>query len=707
MDDLYTQIKRFMEPESIAVVGVSTRTGPGSFNAMETILERGYRGRVYGVNPKGGEILGVKVYPSVTDLPEVVDLAVISTPRGAVPGIVRECVAKGIKAVIIIGQGFADGDEEGKRMQEEIMASIRGTETRIAGPNTLGVANAYAGFYTAFFNFTNKKVANGVVCQSGIFLGGAMDFCTGVGLGIDIGNTADVDFSDVLEYFGREDRVQVISMHIEGLKDGRRFLETASRVSRIKPIICYKTGRSEAGAKAAGSHSGSLAGEDHVYDAALRQAGVIRVEDGDELNDLNKTFLTYPGIGGRRIAIVTITGGGGIATVDACERYGLEVAAYSPETMALLKSLYPDWMEPGNPSDIWPAGMGKGYHMVTARVLEQVLNDPGVDAVVCITPAYMPPEKDLFTVSDIIKEAAARHRDKPLAVWIFAPHKRELGAIFEEDGTIAVYPTPERAVRALAALYRYYHGIKPAPLPQAETPAGVDLKRAARILRAGKAPGPRTILGEDAFAVLQAYGIPTVRSGRAAGREEALRLAGQMGFPLVMKLDSPDISHKSEVGGVVTGIAGLDAVGAAYDGIMASVAVRAPGARVEGVILQECVTGGVEVILGARRDPQFGPVLVYGLGGIYTEILRDVSFRVAPVDRAEALKMMAETKTYPLLTGARGRTAADVEALAGTIVRLSQLLLDCPEILEMDINPLMAGPDGVVALDARIVTDRP
>lgn len=369
----------------------------------------------------------------------------------------------------------------------------------------------------------------------------------------------------MLEYFEREDRAKVINLHIEGIKDGHRFMEVARRVSRKKPLLCYKTGRSVAGARAAGSHSGSLAGEDYIYDAAFRQSGIIRVEDSNELNDLNKTFLTYSGIGGRRIAIITISGGVGIITVDACERYGMEVASFSRETMEAFNNLYPDWMDVGNPADSWPAGMSRGYRMVTATALDKVLSDPQVDAVVCITPAYMPPAEDQFIISDVIKEAAAAHPDKPLAVYIFAAHRRELGKIIESDGTIAVYPTPDRAVRALAALHRYHNEIKIAPLPRNEESASIEPACTDGVLgQAAALPGAgagTTILGEQAFAILQAYGITTVATQRAAGREEALLMAGQMGFPLVMKLDSPDVSHKSEVGGVKVGLNNVEAVG--------------------------------------------------------------------------------------------------------------------------------------------------
>lgn len=701
MDDLFTQIKRFVEPDSIAMIGVSSRTGPGSFNGMENLMARGYKGKLYAVNPRGGEILGVAVYPSITDVPEVVDLAVISTPRAAVPEIVRECAAKGIKAVAIITQGFADGDDEGKRLQAEIMEAIKGTDTRIVGPNTLGMVNSFTDFYPSFVTFTNKTTANGVICQSGIFLAAALDFTSGVGIGIDIGNTADVDFSDTLEYFHKEDRVQIVNLHMEGLTDGKRFMETARRVSRSKPVLCLKTGRSEAGARAASSHSGSLAGEDTVYDTVFRQAGVIRVDHVGEMSDLNKTFLTYPSIPGKRIAIITISGGAGIALVDACSRCGLEVAGFSENTLEELTNVYPQWMDVGNPADIWPAGMSKGYLPITRLALEKIMNDPQVDAVICITPAYLDPDEDPLDISALFKDAARMRPDKPLALWVFGPHRSKYGQKLEEEGTIVAYPSPEQAARALAALYSYHHEMKNAPVAIETNLPGFETSKIRTLLAEAGANGTE-ILGAKALEVIRSCGIPAVNSMIALSKMEAVEVALEIGFPVVMKLNSPDVSHKSDIGGVKVGLKTAEEVAAAYNEIMSNAAEKAPGARLEGVLLQKHLTTGTEVILGAKRDGQFGPVLVYGLGGIYTELFKDVSFRVAPVDEREAKAMITETKSFKILQGARGRVPADIQALTGAITRLSRLATNFPEILELDINPLLAVPEGVVALDARI-----
>jgi acetyltransferase len=345
--------------------------------------------------------------------------------------------------------------------------------------------------------------------------------------------------------------------------------------------------------------------------------------------------------------------------------------------------------------------MSRGYHAVTRLALEEILGDPGVDAAVLITPAYLDPEQDSLDVTAMVREIAGKFPDKPLAAWVFGPHRPAWAKKLEQDQTIVVYPSPESAARSLGALYSYHHRIKNAPAVEEAGLAGPAAEKIKGLLRkAGKNGGE--LLGAEALEVIAHCGIPTVRTIPAHSPGEAVRAAGELGFPVVMKLNSPDVSHKSDVGGVLVGLKTADEVSRAFDSILQSAAQKAPGARLQGVLLQSCLSGGTETIIGARRDRQFGPVLVYGLGGIYTEVFRDVSFRVAPVDTGEALSMIEETRSYKILQGARGRQPADFKGLAGALAGLSRLVSHFPEIIEMDINPLLAGPDGVVALDCRI-----
>lgn len=709
----FDEVAFFLNPRSVALVGVTTRTEPEAYNPLEQLLKTGFKGRIYAVNPKGGEILGQATYRSVLELPEVVDLAVISTPREAVLKVVKDCVAKEIKAIIIITQGFADGDKEGQVMQAELGKIIQGTGTRLIGPNTIGVVNAFTDFHTAFLDFHRQINNNCMISQSGIFLLGSADFTAGIGLGIDLGNAADIEISDLLEYLGNDAQIKVINLHVEGIKNGRQFMELARKVGRKKPIFCLKTGRSEAGAKAAISHSGSLAGEDHVFGAAFKQCGIIRVQDVEEMHFFNKTFLTYQSISGPRIAVLTISGGAGIATADAMSNYGLKLAQFSPSTLNRLKEVFPDWMEVVNPADIWPAGMMHGYHHIYSLSLEIVLSDPQVDAVFCVSPAYLHPAQDkLLNITGLLNQAAANHPEKPVAVWVYGPYRQEFASILEKPGRVIAYHSPERAMAALGALYRYHHQIKPAlENPEENRPLiafnnNQKINRVKRIFYTAQKQNKVTINFPELGEVLQAYGIPVVSTKVAHNLTEALAAAEEIGYPVVLKVLSPEITHKSDVGGVYLNLNSLEAVEEAFMKIKALELNQELKIQILGVLIQPYIsnTNSVEVILGSKKDPVFGPVLVYGLGGIYTELFKDIAFRIAPINYTQALAMIQETRSYQLLLGFRGKPSLDTEALVSSLLSLGQMVVNHPEIQELDLNPLLVMPKGVLALDARLST---
>ncbi|AGL03065.1 acetate--CoA ligase family protein [Desulfoscipio gibsoniae] len=693
----------FVNPQSIAVIGVSSRTGPGTFNVLERMLASGYQGVIYPVNPRGGSILGLKVYKSVKDIDGHVDLAVIATPRTAVPGVVKQCTEMGIKAVVIITQGFSDAhDEAGMLMHQEIVNTIRGTKTRVVGPNTIGIVNTFANVDTSFVSFNTRTSPVGIVCQSGILLNASQDFAGGLGIGIDIGNTCDIGFTECMEYLADHDQIQVINLHMEGLRDGRRFLAAAREVTPRKPVLVLKTGSSEEGARAASSHSGSLAGEDAVFSAAFAQSGIIRVEDSTRLAELNQTFITYRQMKGKRIAFMTISGGAGIMAVDACSKNGLKAARLSDQTITALAGIFPDWMKVGNPADIWPAGMAKGYGKITALALDKILADDNVDAVLCATTGYLDPANDPLNTIDVINDIAARYPDKPTAVWVFGPHKQQYAKKFRDAKVAVAYNSPESALYCLAKLYQYHSTIKEQQYELYQAPQDTNHAGAAAIIAAGMG-NHITALNEQALDVVEAYGIPVVRRGLAQTPEQALQLAEDLGYPVALKIASSDITHKSDAGGVILNIKSGYELVKAYDKIMQNALAHRPDARINGVLVQSQITRGTEVILGGRQDPQFGPVLVYGLGGIYTELVRDVTFRIAPVTRDEALEMIKETQSYKILSGARGQEPGDIEGLVDCIVRMGALLCDLPEITEVDINPLLVKPSGCLALDARLI----
>jgi len=448
------EMKLFMEPESVVVIGTPRLTGPGSFNILENLVNTDFPGRVYPVNPNADEILGMKCYPSVLDIPDDIDLAIISTGRSVVPRIVRECTQRGIKALIIVGQGFADGDEEGKELQSEIVRIAREGGARILGPNTFGIANAFNNFTSAYIELEMKKHPIGIIAQTGFFFVGLPKF-TIVGKGIDLGNACDIDFADGLGYFEDDPQIKLILLHMEGTKDGRRFMEVAGRVAKKKPIVALKTGKGDEGARAAQSHSGSLVGRDEVYNAAFRQCGVIRVDDVDEFDDLCKAFLRLPLMKGRGIGVITITGAGGIIALDTCQKYNIHLAKLSPETLSRIGALAPPWQTLENPADIWPAMMiaGHPFDEVFNTTLEALLTDPNIHGLIIIFAAFSPqgpmfPMGDIFQITDKF--------EKPVVCWLYGTEVDGVASMMEQEGRMVVYPTLDRAVRALSRLNDYY-----------------------------------------------------------------------------------------------------------------------------------------------------------------------------------------------------------------------------------------------------------
>jgi acetyltransferase len=455
MADGRDQLGLFMEPDSVAVIGASRRTGEDAYNVVEHLLEYGYRGRIYPVNPNATEIVGLQAYPDIGAVPETVDLAVISLPRELVPRIVSQCVDRGIRAVTIVTQGFTDAeDEEGQRLQAEIDRVVAGTPTRILGPNTFGTANASLQFSTSFARVTMKPLPVGLICQTGAFFVGFSDAVL-LGKAIDVGNASDIGVAEALEFFEADEDTEVVALHVEGLKSGRRFLEVAERTTGRKPVVALKTGRSSQAARAVQSHTGSLVGRDEVWSAALRGAGVIRAEDVVDLCDAVRAFYTLPHIGRGRVGVVTHTGGLGITGVDAIERVGLELADLSAATLERMQSLSPSWLGVGNPVDIWPGMMISGNPLLDMEraAIESCLDDPQVDAVLCILTAYRHGRG--AELLEVVEDLCPRHPDKALLFFLYGPYYQETRDVLEGTGRTLVFPGPERAARAVAHLVAY------------------------------------------------------------------------------------------------------------------------------------------------------------------------------------------------------------------------------------------------------------
>ena len=454
MSDARRQMKLFLEPESVAAIGVSRRTGPGTYNLLEHLVRYGYNGRIYPVNPNAGEILGIKTYPGVGAVPEVTDLALISLPRLSVVQAVRDCIEKGIKAIIIITQGFADADdEEGRLMQDEIVALARSAGTRLLGPNTFGVANASLRFCTAYLPIPMEENGVGTVSQTGATFVGLNDIRL-VGKAIDVGDACDVDTIDCLEYFEQDDQTRVLSLHIEGMPDAKRFLEVVRRVALRKPVVALKTGRTEQSVRAVQSHTGALAGKDELWDVALREAGVVRVDDIEELADTLRAFLTLPAPRGYGIGVISPTGGFGIIAADACGRSGMELVTFNETTVAGLQALSPEWLAVGNPVDYFPGVsiMGHPRDEMELAAMRLIMADERVNAVMGVMGAFSPELGDELAL--LAREMARDFPDKPLVYFLYGPYYAEVRKRLESTGTTLGFPSPERAARALMHLKR-------------------------------------------------------------------------------------------------------------------------------------------------------------------------------------------------------------------------------------------------------------
>jgi acyl-CoA synthetase (NDP forming) len=445
-------MKNFMEPESVALIGISRKSGPGSFNYMENMIKFGFSGRIFPINPKAKEILGRKAYPNVRAVKEKIDLAVISAPREDTVSILKDCVAAHVKAAILVNQGFADADSRGKEIQKEVTEIAKRDGIRILGPNTLGVLNSFNNFTTSFMPLAKERAPVGLICQSGILFVGAQVFSGKIGKGIDLGNACDIGFYEALRYLGEDPDIKIIAIHMEGLSKGKEFLSLASRLVKEKPIIILKTGSSETGAKAALSHSGSMAGNYQVYKAALRQAGVTFLEEDGQMTSAVKTLINLPAMKGDGVAVITYSGAAGIMASDALERYGLKLSTLSHETIHRMAELSPGWMPLGNPLDIWPAVMVHGTHKAYSVALKAVLNDPRVYGVICIAIAPMIPDFSFLDVSESLNRAMEELPPKPVTAWLYGPNTKEISERFESKNRIMVYPTLEIAAWSLSLL---------------------------------------------------------------------------------------------------------------------------------------------------------------------------------------------------------------------------------------------------------------
>jgi acetyltransferase len=699
-------LDKIFKPQRIAVIGASNNPGSVGYTVLKNLIGSGFAGVVYPVNPRYEAVQGIHAYPDVKSLPRTPDLAIICTPASTVPDLLEQCGEAGILGVIIISAGFKETGEEGRKLEERLRSTIQKFEgMRVIGPNCLGIIVPSLRLNASFAAAMPPDGHVAFISQSGALCTSVLDWALEEGIGfsyfVSIGNMVDVTFGDLIDYFGADERTRSIILYVESIAEARRFMSAARAFSRTKPIVVYKAGRFAESARAASSHTGAMAGEDAVYDAAFRRAGAVRVYEIGEIFDTAELVARVRPPLGPRLAIVTNAGGPGVMATDALiARHG-QLAELSPETLEKLNKILPPFWSHGNPVDVLGDASPERY----AQALEAVLRDPGVDAVlVILTPQAM---TDSTGIARAVAEISKKHTKPILAAWMGGTTVQEGIRTLNQAG-IPTYLTPDQAVQAFMHLVDYGRNLDLLYQTPREIPVEFAVDR--RKIREDFLPIFRKekILGErDSKALLSAYGIPVTMPELARNEDEAVELAKNLGFPVVLKIHSPDITHKTDVGGVVVGIITEEGVRHAFRQILTSVREKAPKARIEGITVQRMVSAaqGVEMILGARKDPTFGAVLMVGAGGVTAEVLRDRALGLPPLNERLATHLLESLRIWPLLQGFRSRPRMNVEKLIEVIMRFSYLIADFPEIQEIDVNPLVVTPEEVVAVDARVVVD--
>jgi acetate---CoA ligase (ADP-forming) len=688
-----------LRPRSIAVIGASRHPNTIGYQILDNLVRYGFVGPIYPVNPKAPFIHSIRAYPSVTAIPDDVDLAIIVVPKELVLAAAEECGQKGVKGLVVITAGFAEVGGEGVEREQALLEVVRRHGMRMVGPNCMGVLNSHPSVsMNATFAPTMPPYGPvGFISQSGAMGLSILDYAEELGIGIhqfvSVGNKADVSGNDLLIEWADDPEISVVLMYLESFGNARRFYRIARELTRRKPIFVVKAGRTAAGARAASSHTAALAGTDLAADALMEQCGVIRAQTVEELFDYAMAFPRLPLPRGDRVAIVSNAGGPGIVLADACESAGLKVPELAPETQAAIRKLVPEEAAVRNPVDLIASATAETFHHVLALVLE----DPNVDSVI-VSVAPPPLKGQAGDVAEGIVAATAARKDIPVLAVLLGRQGVAAGMRNLLRAGTPGYIFPESAARALAAMNRYRKW--------RERPEGAVLRfpaDAARVDRivAGAATDRRDKLTEaEALEVLGAYGIPTVPWRCVASEDEAAAAARDIGLPVVLKVVSRAIVHKSDVGGVVVGLGSEKEVREGYRRMLQRVKERA-GVAPEAVLVQQMIPGGRETIVGSTRDERAGPLIMFGLGGVAVEVLRDVVFRVHPLTDVDAREMVRAIRGFPLLEGVRGEPAVDVVALEEVLQRVSQLVGEHEAILEMDVNPLVALPDRVLALDAR------
>ncbi|MEM2637749.1 MAG: acetate--CoA ligase family protein [Candidatus Hadarchaeales archaeon] len=693
-------LSAFLAPSSVAVIGASRDPNKVGHKILKNMIEAGFGGKLYAINPKATDVLGVKTYGNILDVPGKVDLAIISVPAPLVPDVARDCGRKGVKGIVVVSAGFSEIGPQGLKLEKELVETCRNYGVRLLGPNCLGLINTTTRVNASFSSGFPKAGNITLISQSGALgsaiLNWALQMKIGIASFISVGNEADLTFADFIEAVSEDKQTKVIGLYIEGVKEGRRFVEVCRKVSRLKPIVVLKSGVTEAGVRAALSHTGSLAGSDAVFSAVCKKTGIIRAETLQQFFDIVVGFGTQPLPKGKRVLVLTNGGGPGVLAADACERLGLELPLLEEDIKEKLEKSLPPHAIIHNPIDV----LGDADENRYRRVLELCLSSARVDAVlVIVTPQAMTP------VEKIAKEIANVRKifpDKPI-IPIFMGVGKETVQILEDSG-LANFAFPESAILVLAKMYEY-SSRSPPPEP---TPLGLSLEVVREIVKKAREEGRANLTADESFKLAEACGIPTPAMRLVRSPEEAVMAAEEIGYPVVMKIVSPEVVHKTDIGGVVLNVRSAEEVRKYYEEIIGRARTAIPGGKILGVQICKMLPPAKEVIVGSIRDFQFGPVVMFGLGGIYVDFLRDVSYRLCPLTEEEARELIKETKAFTLLKGIRGEKPSDIDSIVKIILRISELVTSVEEIEEIEANPLFVYEEGrgCIAADIRVTVGK-
>ncbi|RLF56711.1 MAG: acetyl-CoA synthetase, partial [Thermoplasmata archaeon] len=693
------KLDKLFKPKSIAVVGASNKVGAAGYRIFRNLIGSGYEGVVYPVNPNNESIQGVQAYPSIKDIPKTVDMAIIVTPAKVVIDVVEQCGKEGIKGILIISAGFKEIGEEGKAKEKELLKLKEKYGLRIVGPNCVGFILPYLNMNATFARSSPAKGNIALFSQSGAICGAILDWAESAKVGfssfISVGSMLDVDFGDLIDYFGRDAHTRSIVLYAESITDARKFMSASRHFARSKPIIVIKSGRFAEGAKAASSHTGALAGEDVIYDAAFKRAGLVRVKKISDLFNCSSILAKQPRPTGPNLVIITNAGGPGVLATDAIIEEGGKLAKLSPETMEQLNSFLPTHWSKSNPIDI----IGDSGEEIYEKTIDVCLKDDNIDGIliICVPQVVADPKKLSDRIIDLSKRST-----KPILTSFPGDASVQYARKILNQHNVPTYATPEEAVESYMYLYNYARNLElhyETPEERDIKPSPEDQTKLKAIINNASKEG-RTMLSErEAKEFIEFYGIKSTRPILAHDKDESVYASDKIGYPVVMKIYSPDISHKSDSGGVALNLNCKKNVEDAFETMMKTVKEKVPNAKIEGVTIQKMIENkGSEFILGSKKDPVFGSIILFGMGGIFTELFKDRAIGFPPLNQVLTQRIIEQTKAYKLLKGFRNVSPVNMTKMEETMINFSQLIEDHPEIQEIDINPLVACGDDLVAV---------